>query len=609
MSDSTTSLQAPENKNIYIRRLVLAVVLLNLLVYVLAAVWLRHSWNHLQTGVSTSTQNIALVLENSIDGMIGKIDVAVTGVLAEAEENHARGKIDRKELDHHISRQCLAVPELDSIRMTDSEGRVLYGKDTATSPPVTISDREYFQFLRDNPRAGMYISRPFFGRISKAWVFAVARRVNHPDGSFAGVVYGVVPIELFTRLFSSLDVGRDGAISLRDTNLAVIARFPEPDGVGSSVGQRSTMKEFVDLTRAGKLAGTFSGPSSFDRISRIFSYRKITNLPFYVVVGQSINEMRIVWRTEAIALISMILLFSAVTVMFSLKLVRAWQQEKRIDSELRNLNQQLEARVMDRTAELSTINQLLQIELAGHKRTEAELDRRTAEIEHFIYTVSHDLRSPLVTVKTFLGYLGQDITSGDRERADKDMEFIHSAANRMEALLNELLEVSRIGRENQPHEAVGLRDLVAEALDAVAGQITAGRVDVRVNGCDMTLRGDRRRLLQIWQNLLDNAVKYMGNQPSALIEIGCEDLQGERVYFVRDNGIGIAPEYQDRIFGIFEQLDRQSSGFGMGLTMVRRIVETYDGRIWVESAGKGQGSCFRFTLPGAEQSHIHRCQE
>jgi len=236
-------------------------------------------------------------------------------------------------------------------------------------------------------------------------------------------------------------------------------------------------------------------------------------------------------------------------------------------------------------------------DISERKRVESELNRKNTEIEQFIYTVSHDLRSPLVTVKTFLGYLEQDISTGDSDRVAKDIEFIHTAADRMEALLNELLDMSRVGRAVSPVEEVGFQALVDEALEAVAGQISTGRVDIRVSADNPALHGDRRRLLQVWQNLLDNALKYMGDQASPRIEIGIEQ-QGETVFFVCDNGIGIAPAYHEKVFGIFEKLDRRIGGVGMGLSMVKRIVETYGGRIWVESKVDGTGSCFRFTLPG-----------
>jgi PAS domain S-box-containing protein len=238
-------------------------------------------------------------------------------------------------------------------------------------------------------------------------------------------------------------------------------------------------------------------------------------------------------------------------------------------------------------------------DISERKRVEKELVQKNTEIEQFIYTVSHDLRSPLVTVKTFLGYLGLDISTGDSDRIVKDMEFINTAADRMESLLNELLDLSRVGRETTAHETVTFQELVGEALDAVAGQIAIGRVDVQVSAANPTLCGDRRRLLQIWQNLLDNALKYMGDQGSPRIEIYVEQQHGDTVFIVCDNGIGLAPEYHEKVFGIFEKLDRKIGGVGMGLTMVKRVVETYGGQIRIESDGTGKGSCFKFTLPGA----------
>jgi len=236
-------------------------------------------------------------------------------------------------------------------------------------------------------------------------------------------------------------------------------------------------------------------------------------------------------------------------------------------------------------------------------RMETELNRKNAEIEQFIYTVSHDLRSPLVTVKTFLGFLDEDLRIKDAERTTKDLDYLHGAADRMESLLNELLDMSRIGRTGQPPEDISYREILAEALNGVAGAMTTGGVDIRLIDADIALYGDRQRLVQIWQNLLDNAIKYMGDQPKPYIEIGTAQIDDETVFHVCDNGIGISSEYHEKIFGIFEQLSRKHGGVGMGLTMVRRIVELYGGRIWVESEGEGHGSCFRFILPNALKEH------
>jgi PAS domain S-box-containing protein len=230
-------------------------------------------------------------------------------------------------------------------------------------------------------------------------------------------------------------------------------------------------------------------------------------------------------------------------------------------------------------------------------RKESELHQKNAEMERFTYTVSHDLRSPLVTIKTFLGYLEQDIAAGNPGRINQDIAYIHGAADKMRCLLDDLIEMSRVGRIVNDHTPFSFRELLEGTLVIVAGQIAALDVDVRVQAVELAFFGDRARLTEVWQNLLDNAVKYMGDQPAPCIQIGVEGRGRDSVFFVRDNGIGITQEHGEKIFGLFEKLDNQSEGTGLGLTLVKRIVEMNGGRIWVESEGIGQGSCFRFTLP------------
>jgi PAS domain S-box-containing protein len=238
-------------------------------------------------------------------------------------------------------------------------------------------------------------------------------------------------------------------------------------------------------------------------------------------------------------------------------------------------------------------------DITERKAADNTLKMKNAEIEQFTYAVSHDLRSPLVTVKTFLGYLSEDMKTADPERIEQDLQYICSAADKMELLLNELMELSRIGHHMNPPVSVSFRQLADEALAAVAGQIAGRKVTVQVIDADLTLTGDRPRLAQIWQNLLDNAVKYMGAQTAPRIEIGIEQQTEETLFCIRDNGMGVAPENLEKLFVKFAQVDKKSAGVGLGLAMVKRIVELYGGRIWVESKGIGHGSSFFFTLPEA----------
>lgn len=255
---------------------------------------------------------------------------------------------------------------------------------------------------------------------------------------------------------------------------------------------------------------------------------------------------------------------------------------RRMEETLRRSNEDLEARVRVRTSELEQANK--------------ELEQKNAELERFTYTVSHDLKSPLVTIKGYLGYLRKDIEDGNSERLTKDTERIASAVEQMQKLLNDLLELSRIGRIVSPLQRTSFEALVHEALALVQGQIEERKVAVQIQPGLPEVLCDRLRLVEVLQNLVENAVKFMGAQPDPLIQIGAtQDDRGINYFYVKDNGIGIAPKYHEQIFGLFNRLDPTIEGTGIGLALVKRIIEVHGGRIWVESQ-LGHGAEFYFTL-------------
>ncbi len=235
-----------------------------------------------------------------------------------------------------------------------------------------------------------------------------------------------------------------------------------------------------------------------------------------------------------------------------------------------------------------------------------ELEAKNAELERFTYTVSHDLKSPLITIKGFLGYLERDVASSNLTRLRTDSARIHGAVERMGQLLDELLELSRIGRiMNPPHE-VSLDNLVREVRESLAGRIAERGVTVDIADGLPVLYGDVARLREVVENLLDNAIKFMGDQPHPRIEIGVRRCDGETVVCVKDNGIGIDPRYHVKIFGLFERLEQKTEGTGIGLAIVSRIVKVHGGRIWVESEGVGHGSAFCFSLPERNEEKTGR---
>jgi two-component system sensor kinase FixL len=265
-----------------------------------------------------------------------------------------------------------------------------------------------------------------------------------------------------------------------------------------------------------------------------------------------------------------------------------------------------EARVSAISKELGLImvrdiSQRKWIETEREKLIE-ELEDKNAELERFTYTVSHDLKSPLITIKGFLGFIEQDASNGNLSRLKADIKRISDATDKMQMLLSELLELSRVGRLKNVYQETSLEQIAREAIELVHGRLQNARAEVHIQENLPVIYGDQPRLLEVLQNLVDNAAKFMGTQPHPMIEIGQSGQEdGKPIFFVRDNGIGIEPEHQDRIFGLFNKLDADTEGTGIGLTLVKRIVEVHGGRIWVHSE-PGKGSSFFFTLQTEPES-------
>ncbi len=282
----------------------------------------------------------------------------------------------------------------------------------------------------------------------------------------------------------------------------------------------------------------------------------------------------------------------------SARTLKPFHSEFRVILPRQGLRWRLSNAQPERLEDGSTLWHGIILDDTDRKLAERALQERNEELVRFVYTVSHDLKSPLVTIQTFLGYLEKDMQTGDATRIKSDMEYIRLAASRMLQLLDELLELSRIGRKVNTSEDVTLQQIAQAAQEQVAGQVAERQVKVRVTEVPVMLHGDRQRLMELFQNLLDNAVKFMGDQASPLIEIGVEQDEMQIVLFVKDNGSGIDPRHQGKLFGLFEKLHPGTPGSGIGLALVKRIVEVHGGRIWAESAGPGSGATFRFTLTG-----------
>ena len=253
------------------------------------------------------------------------------------------------------------------------------------------------------------------------------------------------------------------------------------------------------------------------------------------------------------------------------------RQEEReaAEREIRELNESLDLRVQQRTAELEQVNR---------------------ELESFSYSVSHDLRTPLRAINGYAHIIGEDEVERMSPAGKEMLARIWGNAERMGALIDDILQFSRIGRNEMRRESVDMDVLVRSVAEDLRGDFTAAQI--RIADLPKAI-GDAAMLRQVWANLLGNALKFSSKRERPEIEIGTEMQDGATVFFVRDNGAGFDMTHAGRLFGVFQRLHGASDypGTGAGLAIVKRIVERHGGRIWAQ-AEVDKGATFRFTLDG-----------
>jgi PAS domain S-box-containing protein len=281
-------------------------------------------------------------------------------------------------------------------------------------------------------------------------------------------------------------------------------------------------------------------------------------------------------------------------------------ERKRAEEALRKAHDELEWRVLERTGELQQSNRQLASEVAERQRAEAvlaqrsqELARSNAELEQLASVASHDLQEPLRMVASYMQLLEQQYTDRLDANAHEFIGFAVDGAKRMQALIEDLLAYSRVGSQAKPLQPTDCAAVVQTVLRSLRMAIEESGAEIQCGALPVVM-GDAAQLTQLFQNLIANAIKFRGNQsPQIQLHAEPEDAEGAFWRFaVQDNGIGIAPEYFDRIFVMFQRLHNRSAhpGTGIGLAICKKIVERHGGRIWVEPAPQ-QGAVFQFTLP------------
>ena len=276
------------------------------------------------------------------------------------------------------------------------------------------------------------------------------------------------------------------------------------------------------------------------------------------------------------------------------------EQIQRRDSELVKAKDDLEERVKLRTRDLTAANEQLKNEVVEREKVEAKqtqlletIEKTNEELKDFAYIISHDLKAPLRGISTLTEWITKDYADKLDEDGKEQMELLSSRVNRMHNLIEGVLQYSRVGRVEEQNEQVNLNELIADVIDMVS---PPENISITIENELPVVYCDQTRIMQVFQNLLSNAIKYM-DKPDGQISVGCKDDADSWVFYVKDNGPGIEEKYFKKIFQIFQTLSARDDfeSTGVGLTVTKKIVELYGGKIWVESK-PGDGSTFFFSI-------------
>ncbi|GFO62802.1 hypothetical protein GMPD_07210 [Geomonas paludis] len=553
------------------RHLFSGVLVLNLLVAAMITFVVLQSREAYRSRSEITTQNLAKVLDANITGILSKIDVALLAVCDEYERQLRTGAVASKDLNHFIVRQHKRLPELVALRATDPAGMAIYGPEVTPATTKSLAHRDYFSAQRDNQHLGLVISNPLVGGISGKWMVVLSRRVNFPDGSFAGLVYAGITLDYLSQSFSKVDVGKQGLLSLVAADRTLLARYPKLSRPPGAPELKINSPQFEALLASGRASGTYLAKSSIDGRDRIYSYRKISlSQPLYVFVALATSDYLANWYKEVYHGVFFMLVFLTITIALAVIFSRQWDRSRRAEQALED-----ERLKMEKLESLGV--------LAGG--------------------IAHDFNNILTGILGNISFAKLQI---EPEHGSQPLlEGAEKAALRAADLAKQLLTFARGGAPVREVTSVAL--LVDEALSlTLSGSNVKGVVDIP--GALSAVQADVGQMCQAFRNIIINGVQAMPD--GGVLNITARELVLEpgnpakltpgpyvRIAFT-DHGEGIPESSLKKVFDPY--FSTKPKGRGLGLASAYSIVNRHGGSLSVDSR-VGEGSTFTIYLPSLER--------
>lgn len=549
-----------------------------LLLAVLAAVVVKLNQDERNQSIEQGrrqTMATARVLMEHMVRTFGEVDQVLVELAEDASSAGGLERIDAARTHALLVRRKALLPQAIAVGTVFSSGAFHAASLSHPPPPTRFESREPFKSLAHEVSDRLVVGVSQLGPASGQWIFPVARRITLADGQFGGIVGATLSTRYFEQFYNELGLTEAQSIAVMHAEGWILFRHPFDEKIAR--GSLANSPALAPENR-GVSAGSYIRTSPFDGQVRMVGYQWLPDRSFAVLATLRVEDMLAKTNESAarnwFAGGMIALLFGAIYFL----LYRSLKQRESGEMEVRKLNEELEQHVHERTA---------------------ALENAVRELESYSYSISHDLRAPLRAINGFSQMLREHEAARLSEEGRGWLERIVSNSNRMGDLIDDILEYARCGRMPLDKRRLDMQSLAQEVLATL--RETYPRSEVRIDPLPPVM-GDAIAMRQVLLNLLDNALKYSAKQPQPLVQMGAEVSAEQAVFSVRDNGIGFDMSYADRLFGVFQRLHRDGEipGTGVGLAIVKRIIERHGGRIWAESAPNA-GTTFFFSLPSGPQ--------
>ena len=561
-------------------------VLVAVAVLVTADLWWRR--DRILKAADTRAENLARVLSEYIRGSFTSADAALRQLAVHAQRAGPAASDDT--WDAMLAAAKAALPESGSISVTDRAGTITHST-IARLVGESRSSNYLFQRLSAGGPNSLVLDRPFQAITPPVqFIIPVGRPLTKPDGAFDGILVATVLPETYRAFFKTLDVGPDGVISVLHPDGVVLFREPSETNPINAAAQDDPL-----LMRARQQpAGVVYGPLVPDGRPYRSAYRAIGQPPVVVAVSLSEDDVLEDWRRQrrvtATAFGALTLTLAAMV----MALFRVVDARTRAERELHAVQQQEAGRLRE-------ANERLEAALDRERRARKETETASYLKDEFLMTVSHELRTPLTAIYGWARVLGTNALEPPQQA--RAIAAIERNAHAQTRLIDDLLDVSRAisGKLRLDARAVNVADVLRAAVETVSPAMAARRITFESDLDPDTppIVADPDRVQQIAWNLLSNAIKFTPEGGTVRLELRRRETQVDII--VSDTGGGIAADFLPYVFERFRQGDagskRRYGGLGLGLAIVRHLVELHGGTVMAESPGEGRGATFRVSLP------------